>query len=205
MTARTSSERRTTSRPSTLACPASGSRMVVRIRTAVVLPAPLGPSRPSTVPASTVRSMLSSATTGPNRLTSPCAAIAGSAMPGPQLRHPDRGGMLLPDRITARSGRASRIGSGPRIAGELRDGADFHAAAELEGGASPGQRGCGVDVFGCHHGVATEPGLGIEVAQRLGGHHCVPGVDAAAAQALEPGLPRPSGFGPGLIVPGYSV
>src|SRR5262249_18338518 len=38
--------------PDTLACPASGSRMVVRIRTAVVLPAPLGPSRPSTLPAS---------------------------------------------------------------------------------------------------------------------------------------------------------
>ena len=33
--------------------PESGSRMVERIRTAVVLPAPLGPSSPSTVPVST--------------------------------------------------------------------------------------------------------------------------------------------------------
>ena len=39
--------------PSTVARPASGRRIVVKIRTAVVLPAPFGPSRPSTVPVGT--------------------------------------------------------------------------------------------------------------------------------------------------------
>src|SRR5215470_10264940 len=90
MAARTSPACRTTSRPSTLACPASGSRTVARIRTAVVLPAPFGPSRPSTLPASGARSMPSSATTWPNRLTSPCAAIAGSAMAGQGPRQPEQ-------------------------------------------------------------------------------------------------------------------
>ena len=41
---------RTTSRPATWARPPSGVSSVVKIRTAVVLPAPFGPSRPSTVP-----------------------------------------------------------------------------------------------------------------------------------------------------------
>ncbi len=42
---------RTTSWPATVARPPSGGSNVVRIRTAVVLPAPFGPSRPSTAPA----------------------------------------------------------------------------------------------------------------------------------------------------------
>src|SRR6516162_6961515 len=91
MTARTCSAFPTTSRPSTLACPASGSRTVARIRTAVVLPAPFGPSRPSTLPASTARSMPSSAATGPKCLTSPLAPIAGSAMSGQGPRQPEQG------------------------------------------------------------------------------------------------------------------
>ena len=45
--------------------PPSGCRIVVRMRTAVVLPAPLGPSRPSTVPVGTAKSTPSSATTVP--------------------------------------------------------------------------------------------------------------------------------------------
>src|SRR5215468_3736834 len=65
--------------------------MVARTRTAVVLPAPFGPSRPSTLPASAARSMPSSATTGPKRLTSPCAAIAGSAMSGQGPRQSEQG------------------------------------------------------------------------------------------------------------------
>ena len=43
----------------------SGRRRVVRIRTAVVLPAPLGPSRPKTVPVSTVSSTPRRASTVP--------------------------------------------------------------------------------------------------------------------------------------------
>ena len=48
---RTAAASRTTSRPSTRARPPSGCSSVVRMRTAVVLPAPFGPSTPSTVPA----------------------------------------------------------------------------------------------------------------------------------------------------------
>ncbi len=60
---RTVSASRTTSWPSTAACPLSGARMVERIRTTVVLPAPLGPSSPSTVPVATSSDTPSSART----------------------------------------------------------------------------------------------------------------------------------------------
>ena len=60
-----------TSSPSTVAVPASGLSSVVRTRTAVVFPAPLGPSSPSTVPAVTSKSTPSSALTSPKDLTSP--------------------------------------------------------------------------------------------------------------------------------------
>ena len=53
---------RATSTPATTARPASGRSSVVRIRTAVVLPAPLGPSSPHTVPAGTASDSPSSAT-----------------------------------------------------------------------------------------------------------------------------------------------
>src|SRR5262245_44261032 len=53
------------------------------MRTAVVLPAPLGPSSPNTVPAGTAKSMPSSATTWPNRSRSPATASAGSLLPPP--------------------------------------------------------------------------------------------------------------------------
>ena len=51
MRRRTWSAWRTTSKPATRRRPPSGRSRVVRIRTAVVLPAPLGPSSPQTVPA----------------------------------------------------------------------------------------------------------------------------------------------------------
>ena len=59
--------------------PESGSRMVDKMRTAVVFPAPFGPSRPSTVPASTSSDTRSSARTLPrgNTLTRSCASTAG--------------------------------------------------------------------------------------------------------------------------------
>ena len=55
----------TTSKPATRAVPPSGARRVVRMRTAVVLPAPLGPRSPRMLPASTRRSTSSRATTSP--------------------------------------------------------------------------------------------------------------------------------------------
>src|SRR5215472_2519067 len=74
---RTAAASRTTSWPSTRARPASGSSKVVRIRTAVVLPAPFGPRTPSTVPCGTVRSIPRSARTSPNDLVRPSTRIAG--------------------------------------------------------------------------------------------------------------------------------
>src|ERR1700756_1244521 len=99
--------------------------MVARVRTAVVLPAPLGPSRPSTLPASTARSMPSSAPTGPKRLTSPWAAIAGSAIVG-AVRYRFR-----PDELGHRP--------------------DLHAPAQPEGRTTVRQRRCPIHVLGCHH------------------------------------------------------
>src|SRR6516225_5955511 len=65
-----------TSYPQTLAWPPSGRISVARIRTAVVLPAPLGPRRPRTRPCLATRSTPASAVVLPNRLTSPVASIA---------------------------------------------------------------------------------------------------------------------------------
>src|SRR5262249_23085570 len=50
---------------------------VVRMRTAVVLPAPFGPRTPSTVPFGTDKSMPRSARTSPNDLVRPSTRIAG--------------------------------------------------------------------------------------------------------------------------------
>jgi hypothetical protein len=61
--------------------PLVGSVSVAIIRTVVVLPAPLGPSKPSTVPGATVKLTPSTAglstAVSPNLLTSSMASIAG--------------------------------------------------------------------------------------------------------------------------------
>src|SRR4051794_38393885 len=75
---RSSAASLTTSSPATRALPESGFNSVVSTRTAVVLPAPFGPSSPSTVPCETSRSTPSSARTSPNDLVSPEVTIAGS-------------------------------------------------------------------------------------------------------------------------------
>ena len=79
MILRTTSGSLTTSWPRIAAWPESGSRMVERMRTAVVLPAPFGPSRPSTVPGSISSETPSSARTLPrgNTFTRSCASTAG--------------------------------------------------------------------------------------------------------------------------------
>src|SRR4029077_1356982 len=71
----TAAASRTTSWPATPAQPASGKDSVVRMRRAVVLPAPFGPSMLRMDPAGTCRSMPASATVGPYRLVSPSASI----------------------------------------------------------------------------------------------------------------------------------
>ena len=67
----------TTSRPATLAEPRSGRSSVASTRTAVVLPAPFGPSMPRIEPRGTSRSTPSSALVLPNVFSRP---IASSAM-----------------------------------------------------------------------------------------------------------------------------
>ena len=54
-----------TSKPATVASPSSAVLRVVRIRTAVVLPAPLGPRTAVTVPTGTWRSMPARAVVDP--------------------------------------------------------------------------------------------------------------------------------------------
>ena len=61
-------------------CPASGSSSVVSTRTAVVFPAPFGPSTPRTVPGAASRSTPSRARTSPNDFTRPWALMAGSSL-----------------------------------------------------------------------------------------------------------------------------
>src|SRR4029453_13201011 len=63
--------------PATRAVPLVGCVSVVIIRTVVVLPAPLGPSRPSTVPGGTAKLTPSTAGLSPNLLTRSIASIAG--------------------------------------------------------------------------------------------------------------------------------
>src|ERR687897_167523 len=77
----------TRSAPATVAVPESGSSSVVRMDTAVVLPAPLGPSSPRIVPFGTVRSRPSRATTSPYRLTSPRASMMSISVPPPSSKH----------------------------------------------------------------------------------------------------------------------
>src|SRR5215468_10065744 len=90
MQRRTAAASRTTSRPSTQARPPSGCSRVVRMRTAVVLPAPFGPSTPSTVPRGTDRSIPRSARTSPNDLTRPSTRIAGPELVCDTPSLPDR-------------------------------------------------------------------------------------------------------------------
>src|SRR5215213_7208651 len=79
MRARSAGASETTSRPATRAVPASGSSSVARMRTVVVLPAPLGPRTPSTVPGATASSTPSSARVGPKDFTSPLTRMAGAS------------------------------------------------------------------------------------------------------------------------------
>src|SRR5690606_2899595 len=67
---------RDTSCPHTQARPASARSNVARMRTTVVLPAPLGPSNPNTVPAGTCRSTPSNAVVSPYLFTRPSVRIA---------------------------------------------------------------------------------------------------------------------------------
>src|SRR5208283_5756902 len=64
-----------TSKPQTLAVPEVGGRKQVRTRIVVVLPAPLGPRKPTICPLSTSKEMLSTATVRAYRLVRPSTLI----------------------------------------------------------------------------------------------------------------------------------
>ena len=96
---RTPAGLRSTSTPTTSAEPSSGCSRVERIRTTVVLPAPFGPSRPSTVPVGTEMSTPSSAVTLPYRLTSPRALTAS----------------LMSETLGRRSHKARGLSENPRV------------------------------------------------------------------------------------------
>src|SRR5262249_10145151 len=96
----------------------------------------------------------------PTTRTSAPRLASSSAAKRPIPREAPVNSTVLPVRFQSVAGswvqmRALGIGSGLRIAGELRNRADFHATAELEGRTSRGQRGCAVNVLGGHDGVAT--------------------------------------------------
>ena len=59
-----------TSMPSTVTRPAVGTRLVARMRSVVVLPAPLGPSRPKMRPGAHVKLIPSTARNSPPRFGS---------------------------------------------------------------------------------------------------------------------------------------
>lgn len=69
-----------TSKPLTLASPASAFRSVARILTVVVLPAPLEPSRAKMVPGTTSKSTPRSTSSFPYDFLRPCTRIAGPAL-----------------------------------------------------------------------------------------------------------------------------
>src|SRR6185503_12678454 len=74
--------RRVTSTPSMVTRPARGRTSPESTPNNVVLPAPLGPTRPTVVPRGTVRLTLSRATTPPNRTVTPSAASNGPSSTG---------------------------------------------------------------------------------------------------------------------------
>src|ERR1700680_2903933 len=65
----------TTSKPATVALPSEGGRKHVRTRMVVVLPAPLGPRKPTICPFSTSNEILSTATVRAYRLVRPSTLI----------------------------------------------------------------------------------------------------------------------------------
>ena len=75
MVRRTAAASLTTSYPSMVARPESACSRVASTLTAVVLPAPLGPSTPRTVPSVTPKSTPSRACVVPNRFFKPSASM----------------------------------------------------------------------------------------------------------------------------------
>src|SRR5262245_27354642 len=148
MRRRTASGSRATSSPATRATPDVNDSSVVSIRTVVDLPAPFGPRKPNTWPASTRRSTPRTASTVSFRLryvfTRPSASTAASATTSPlsfalpsdgaQRRNssPAASGTLAWPRARAR---ARGGGRAPRGVSRLASVARLRAAQRLESAA----------------------------------------------------------------------
>src|SRR5580700_1778136 len=187
MAARTESASRPTSWPATLTSPASAGMRVDRMFTAVVLPAPFGPSRAKIVPSWTVRSMPSSTTLSPKDFCSPVTAIAGL------------GADVVITSISFRAGCRGAAASGPadddvaearprvdleELVGRLRAVGRLHGVAdgaEARVGVDLG-RGAGVDtevdlaVTGLERGGAARQLVHPDLAVRAAGGHVAAGV-----------------------------
>src|SRR5262245_51897211 len=106
-------------RPPKCTAPASGRRrLVIRLKT-VVLPEPLGPMRPTTVPAATSNEQSLTARTPPKILVSPDTASVGAASARNGLMRRDGASLLLP-RV-GRDGHELAAAGGHHRGGEDRD------------------------------------------------------------------------------------
>src|SRR3954464_3715107 len=118
MSSRTALGSLTTSRPKTSTRPASGLSSVVKTRTSVVLPAPLGPRRPNTVPSSIPTDTPARATVTPKRLTTPSVRTAGASVVWAAIRMDAKGTRRSRDPGPA-VGRTAAIG-GPGTVESMR-------------------------------------------------------------------------------------
>src|SRR5215831_13005451 len=86
-----------TGMPPMVAVPPSGEASVARMRMVVVLPAPLGPTKPNISPRGTVKSTSSSATCPAYRLYRPSTSIIASPLDVPHREAGAVGGEALDD------------------------------------------------------------------------------------------------------------
>src|SRR5215831_2480628 len=91
MSSRTPCGSSVTGMPPTVAVPESGTARVARIRMVVVLPAPLGPTKPKISALGTMKSTDSRATWLPNRLCSAWTSITRAVAPPSRWRRPGHG------------------------------------------------------------------------------------------------------------------
>src|SRR4051812_82391 len=123
-----------------MARPASGRSSVARMRTAVVLPAPLGPRSPSTVPARAAKSTPHSACTEPYDFFRPSTTMASS------VSLPMRRTLVARGRRFGTENRTPRVPDEHRLGHEVDAEAIVHAARDLarEGDELRGRAGAAV-------------------------------------------------------------
>src|SRR5690606_14357077 len=170
----------TTSCPCTLAVPASGATSVDRIRTSVVLPAPLEPRSATMLPGATSRSTPRSTRRSPNDFSMPRTRSAGSR---------DRSTDISVLRFLGAS-RVVRSGPADDDVAVAGAGVDLRGGLVLDGPLGRGQVVADAAVLGARVQVGGGPlgGADLDRPVRRGEG------DAARLQALDPGA-RVRGLG----------